>query len=181
LTVDGAPSYTVSMPAKTRFNHHPKSAAEVLSMLLGKTEDAWGTLEDGFENSGVAEGGANSDLEKELTDWYRGQKDDATAAMLLPQLVALHEDAHGCIDNAMSVGHVHSLSWLKNAREFSDPAALKSAPPRYMNTTARDAAGNEYAVRQEIDYKKPPRPERLAAARIPEPPQAPLRDADIDF
>ena len=64
MTAAKAVFYTVSMPAKTKFNHHPKSATEVLSMLLGRTEDAWGTLEEGLETSGVAEGGANPDLEK---------------------------------------------------------------------------------------------------------------------
>ena len=181
LTAAKAVFYTVSMPAKTKFNHHPKSATEVLSMLLGRTEDAWGTLEEGLETSGVAEGGANPDLEKELADWYRGQRDDDAAAKLLPQLLVLNEDAHGCIDTAMSVGHIHSLSWLKNARKFADPAALKSTPPQYMQTTARDAAGNEYTVRQEIDYKTPPRPGNLVATRVPEPPQTPLKDAEIDF
>jgi hypothetical protein len=113
-------------PLKTKYNPRPANATETLRMLLNRTEETWeGRIISGLEESCVAEEG------KMLQDLLAWRKDgtDAQAARLLHQLTA---EEHGltdnCIANAMSVGFIQGLTWIKNAKKFAKPDVPREMP-----------------------------------------------------
>src|ERR1035441_6305958 len=120
----------MTMKEKTKFDQHPVSASETLTVLLGRLEDNYPTLEEGMEEGDIVGGAPNANLPQELISWRRNRGSDAQAAQYLAQIIPLHEDAPGILMDAMSIGHIQAASWLKNARKFANPTVLAAARDR---------------------------------------------------